>query len=161
MMKLKLDMSCHLLNMYDKFQIDISKHVEKCSENFADGRTERHCHGIIRRFFKRAYKKHSTGPMQYLWIVSPNLQLQAYLYLPFRLVWYNTVGNRAPHTDHVWRRPGRHNHPDMYTGIPRLLLYTGRHSEGCHHRLKSQHCLSRVTEVVEWDKNIYLWGTIW
>ena len=28
-MKLKLDMSCHLLNAYTKFQIDISKHDEQ------------------------------------------------------------------------------------------------------------------------------------
>ena len=28
-MQLKLDMSCHLLNVYTKFQIDISKHVEE------------------------------------------------------------------------------------------------------------------------------------
>ena len=27
MMKLQLDMLCHLLNVYTKFQIDISKHV--------------------------------------------------------------------------------------------------------------------------------------
>ena len=38
-MTLKLDMSCHLLNVYIKFQIDISKHVEKCPEN-GDGRTD-------------------------------------------------------------------------------------------------------------------------
>ena len=38
-MQLKLDMSCHLLNVYTKFQIDISKHVEKSPEN-ADGRTD-------------------------------------------------------------------------------------------------------------------------
>ena len=29
--KLKLDMSCYKLNVYTKFQIDISKHVEKKS----------------------------------------------------------------------------------------------------------------------------------
>ena len=28
-MQLKLDMLCHLLNVYTKFQIDISKHVEE------------------------------------------------------------------------------------------------------------------------------------
>ena len=41
-MKLKLDMSCHLLNVYTKFQIDISKYVEKGPENsgWTDGRTE-------------------------------------------------------------------------------------------------------------------------
>ena len=38
-MQLKLDMSCHLLNVYTKFQIDISKHVKKSPEN-ADGRTD-------------------------------------------------------------------------------------------------------------------------
>ena len=62
-MKLKLDMSCHLLNAYTKFQIDISKHVEKSPENSdgrtdgrTDGQTDGHCHSIIRPFFKRAYK---------------------------------------------------------------------------------------------------------
>ena len=30
-MLLKLDMSCHLLNVYIKFEIDISKHVEEKS----------------------------------------------------------------------------------------------------------------------------------
>ena len=43
-MKLKLDMSCHLLNAYIKFKIDISKHVEKSPENLdgqTDGQTDR------------------------------------------------------------------------------------------------------------------------
>ena len=39
MIKLKLDMSCHLLNVYTKFQNDIGKHVEKSPEN-SDGRTD-------------------------------------------------------------------------------------------------------------------------
>ena len=41
-MKLKLDMSYHLLNAYTKFHIDISKHVEKKSGKLGrtDGRTE-------------------------------------------------------------------------------------------------------------------------
>ena len=58
-MKLKLDMSCHLLNAYTKFQIDISKHVEKKSGKLGrtDGQTDGHCHSIIRPFFKRAYNK--------------------------------------------------------------------------------------------------------
>ena len=30
-MQLKLNMSCHLLNVYTKFKIDISKHVEEKS----------------------------------------------------------------------------------------------------------------------------------
>ena len=57
-MQLKLDMLCHLLNVYTKFQIDISKHVEEKSgkRGRTDGRKDGHCHGIIRPFFKRAYK---------------------------------------------------------------------------------------------------------
>ena len=57
-MQLKLDMSCHLLNVYTKFQIDIAKHVEEKSgkRGRTDGQTDGHCHGIIRPFFKRAYK---------------------------------------------------------------------------------------------------------
>ena len=45
-MQLKLDMSCHLLNVYTKFQIDISKHVEERSgkrgrtDGQTDGRTD-------------------------------------------------------------------------------------------------------------------------
>ena len=64
-MQLKLDMSCHLLNVYTKFQIDISKHVEEKSgkhgrtDGQTDRRTDGHCHGIIRPFFKRAYKNRS------------------------------------------------------------------------------------------------------
>ena len=60
-MKLKLNMSCHKLNAYTKFQIDISKHVEKKSgklgqtDGQTDRRMDRHRHGIIRPFFKRAY----------------------------------------------------------------------------------------------------------
>ena len=34
-MKLELDVWRYLLNVYTMFQIDISKHVEKSSENFA------------------------------------------------------------------------------------------------------------------------------
>ena len=37
-MKLKLDMSCHLLNVYTKFEIDIPKHVVKKSGKL--GRTD-------------------------------------------------------------------------------------------------------------------------
>ena len=41
-MQLNLDMSCHLLNVYTKFQIDISKHVEEKSgkRGRTDGRTD-------------------------------------------------------------------------------------------------------------------------
>ena len=58
-MKLKLDMLSHLLNVYTKFQIDISKHVEKKSKKL--GRTDGHCHGIIQLFFKRVYKNYAYG----------------------------------------------------------------------------------------------------
>ena len=57
-MQLKLDMSCHLQNVYTKFQIDISKHVEEKSgkrgrtDGRMDKRTDGHCHGIIRPFFQ-------------------------------------------------------------------------------------------------------------
>ena len=33
-MKLKPDVSCHLPDVYTRFQLHISKHVEKSSENF-------------------------------------------------------------------------------------------------------------------------------
>ena len=49
-MQLKLDMSCQLLNVYTKFQIDISKHVEEKSGK--RGRTDGHCHGTIRPVFQ-------------------------------------------------------------------------------------------------------------
>ena len=38
-MERKFDMSCHLLRVYTKFHIDISKHVEKSPEN-SDGRAD-------------------------------------------------------------------------------------------------------------------------
>ena len=42
-MKPKLDMSCHLLNVYTKYQIGISKHVEeKIPKTLMDGRTLPH-----------------------------------------------------------------------------------------------------------------------
>ena len=65
-MQLELHMSCHLLNVYTKFQIDISKHVEEKpgkrgqTDGRTDGQTDRrtdgHCHGIIRPFFKHDSK---------------------------------------------------------------------------------------------------------
>ena len=45
-MQLKLDLLCYLLNVYTKFEIDISKHVEEKSrkrgrtDGRADGRTD-------------------------------------------------------------------------------------------------------------------------
>ena len=55
-MQLKLDMSCHLLNAYTKFQIDISKHVEEKfgKRGWTDGRTDGRTDGQTDR---RAYKK--------------------------------------------------------------------------------------------------------
>ena len=35
-MKLKLDVSCYLPEVYTKFQVHISKHVEKSSENLPE-----------------------------------------------------------------------------------------------------------------------------
>ena len=40
-MKLKLDLWHHLLGVYTKFQIDISKHVEKSLENFERSETQK------------------------------------------------------------------------------------------------------------------------
>ena len=42
-MQLKLDMSSHLLNVYTKFQIDMSNHVEEKSGK--RGRTDRRTDG--------------------------------------------------------------------------------------------------------------------
>ena len=39
-MKLKLDLSCRLLNVYTKLQTDISKHVEKVRKTRTDGWTD-------------------------------------------------------------------------------------------------------------------------
>ena len=54
-MQLKLHMSRHLLNIYTKFQIDISKHVEEKSgkRGRTDGQTDRRTDG-------RTYKKLAT-----------------------------------------------------------------------------------------------------
>ena len=49
-MQLKLDMSFQLLNVYTKFQIDISKHVEEKSGK--RGRNDGHYRGIIRPVFQ-------------------------------------------------------------------------------------------------------------
>ena len=51
-MQLKFDMSCHLLNVYTKFQIDISKHVEEKSGK--RGRTDRRTDG-------RTLPRHNTS----------------------------------------------------------------------------------------------------
>ena len=65
-MKLKLDMSCHLLNVYSKFQIDISKHAEKKSGKLGrvgkrtNVRTES-WHGTIRPFFEWVYKNEENS----------------------------------------------------------------------------------------------------
>ena len=55
-MQLKLDMSCHLLNVYTKFQIDISKHVAEKSgkRGRTDGRTDRRTDG-------RTLPRHNTS----------------------------------------------------------------------------------------------------
>ena len=56
-MKLKLDMSCYLLNVYTKFQIDISKHVEKKSPENSDGRPDGQTDG-------RTSPRHNTSVFQ-------------------------------------------------------------------------------------------------
>ena len=58
-MQLKLDMSCHLLNVYTKFQIDISKHVEEKSgkRGRTDGQTDRRTDG-------RILPRHNTSVFQ-------------------------------------------------------------------------------------------------
>ena len=70
-MKLKLDMSCLLLNIYTKFQNDISKCVETKfrktrTDRRTDGGTNENCHVILRPFFKRTYKIHWTTPLSYV-----------------------------------------------------------------------------------------------
>ena len=60
MMKLKLDMSCHLLNVYTKFENDISKHLEKKSRKLGptdSGRTDRRTDG-------RTLPQHNTSVFQ-------------------------------------------------------------------------------------------------
>ena len=57
-MKLKIDMTCHLLNVYTKFHTDISKHVEKKSgkpDVRVDGQTDGQYHGVIRPFIYLAF----------------------------------------------------------------------------------------------------------
>ena len=53
-MKLKLNILCHLLNIYTKLEIDTSKHVEKKFVKL--GQMDLHCHSIIWPFFKQDYK---------------------------------------------------------------------------------------------------------
>ena len=64
-MQLKLDMSCHLLNVYTKFQIDISKHVEEKSGKHGrtDGRTDRRTvfHGRVRTLPRHNTSRFSNG----------------------------------------------------------------------------------------------------
>ena len=63
-MQLKLDMSCHLLNIYTKFQIDISKHVEKKSGKHGrtDGRTDGQTDGRTdKRTDGRTLPRHNTS----------------------------------------------------------------------------------------------------
>ena len=57
-MEFKLNTPYHLPNAHIKFQIEISK-LNEIPEN-SDGRVDGHCHGIIRPFFKRAYKTVTT-----------------------------------------------------------------------------------------------------
>ena len=71
LMKLKLYISCHLLNVYAKFQIDMSKHVEKVwktgTDILMDRRTDGHCHGIIWQFLKWAHKNNICWQHANVW----------------------------------------------------------------------------------------------
>ena len=104
MMKLKLDMSCHLLNAFTKFEIDISKHVEKKSgklgrtDGRTDGQTDGHCHSIIRPFFKRAYKNHIMSANAKCIISqvpeTSNLGQNRWCFVPCDLeIWWMTLEN--------------------------------------------------------------------
>ena len=59
-MKLKLNMSCHLLNVYTKIQIDISKHVEKARKTRRDGRTDGRADGRT-NIATALYERFSNG----------------------------------------------------------------------------------------------------
>ena len=62
MMQLKLDMSCPLLNVVS------NRYLKACIiKSWKRGRTDGQCHGIIRPFFKQAYKKTCTKHNLYLW----------------------------------------------------------------------------------------------
>ena len=127
-MKLKLDMSCHLLNAYTKFQIDISKHVEKKSgklgrtDGRTDGQTDGHCHSIIRPFFKRAYKNEITLYLQQKliftttwgtdwWLITyqfqtellfPTLTLKTKYSTTINTKLYYIIGREMPNSDQFW-----------------------------------------------------------
>ena len=65
-MKLKLDMSCHLLNVchvYTKLQIDISKYVEKSLENF---KKNQKCAKIITKIQKIFFYEKWTYVKKYV-----------------------------------------------------------------------------------------------
>ena len=71
-MKLKLDMSCHLLTVYSKFQIDISKHAEKSPENsdgWANGQTYGQSHGTAQygRFWNGCTKMKKIAARSEIW----------------------------------------------------------------------------------------------
>ena len=117
-MQLKLNMSCQQQNVYTKIQIDISKHVEEKSGKHG-GRTDGHCHGIIRPFFKRAYKntaQHSSAKStkrsygnRHIWGSRPH---------PVSFIcsiWYY----RSYHTA---ARTARVGNPRCYTGLVQILF---------------------------------------
>ena len=85
--KLKLNMPYHLLNVYTKFQIDISLHVEfffgklRWTDGQTDERMDGHCHSKIQPFFKQAFKNGGTN--------NPYLKLAEGFYVAhfYRLIW--------------------------------------------------------------------------
>ena len=75
-MKLKLDMSCYPLSLYTKFQIDISRYVEKSLElGQTDGRTlPRHNTSVFKTDVQNAkenvfYNVPSGFPYKYLFLL--------------------------------------------------------------------------------------------
>ena len=63
--KLKLDMSCQLLNVYTKFKLLFQSMLKKVRKTVMDGQADGYGHGIIRPFFKRAYKNQQTNKKSY------------------------------------------------------------------------------------------------
>ena len=114
--QLKIDIPCHLLTVYTKFQIDISKHVEEKSgkrgrmDGRTDGQTGGHCHGIIRPFFKRAYDKNHINTQKVLWPVWTHLPVK-YPQHTYICMHTHTWCTNSTHTCDASRE--RHTHKHM------------------------------------------------
>ena len=102
-MQLELDMSCHLLNVYSKFQIDISKHVEEKSGK--RGRTDGQTDG--RTLTRHNTSRFSKGRIK---IISYNC-----LCVRVKMLVFLTVYHRLPHS---W------SSPQNYLQLPNPLILT-------------------------------------